>query len=145
MQTEIGSSLLFAGRLGRAALPGQIKIADFIIRRRAIPHPSLRIAEEFAHGELRMWKRIFDHLPRFCIEAPNYVHIVRVVPKITVSIEAQRIRTRIPAWQWKFLEGLRLGIELQHLAAAKFAGIDHAVGPYFHPSRVSIRRWRGPL
>src|ERR1700681_1523587 len=112
---EMENRLLLSGRLSRADLPGQIKIADFIIRRRAIPHPSLRIAEEFAHGELRMWKRIFDHLPRFCIESPNHVHIVRVVPKITVSIEAQRIGTRIPAWQWKFLEGLSLGIELQHL------------------------------
>src|ERR1700694_4608411 len=94
---EIENRLLLSGRHGRAALAGQIKIADFIIRRRAIPHQSLGIAEEFAHGELRMWKRIFDHLPRFCIEAPNYVHIVRVVPKITVSMEAQRIQTGIPA------------------------------------------------
>src|ERR1700676_2155517 len=142
---EIESHPLLAGRLRRATLPCQIKIAYFVIRRRAIPHPALRIAEKFAHGKLRMREWIFKHLPRFWIEAPNYIHIMGIVPKITVSIETQRIRTGIPAWQWKFLEGLRLGVELQHLAAAKFAGIDHAVGPNFHPSRVCIRRWRGPL
>src|SRR5712692_3538598 len=118
---------LLGGKSGRTALAGQVKVADLIVRRRAIPHAALGIPEEFSHGEFRMRKRIFDHLSRFRVKAPNYVHIVGVVPKITVRIETQSVRTWIRAGQWKFLEGLRLGIEPQHLAAEKFAGIDHAV------------------
>ena len=91
-----------------AALPCQIKIADFVVGGSAVPHPALRIAEEFADGGLGMRERILDDVSRSRIEASDQVHVVRVVPKITVGIETQAVGTRIRARQRKFLEGLRL-------------------------------------
>src|SRR6266702_1755691 len=92
-----------------------------------------------------MRKRILDHFPGFYVEAPDFVHVVRIVPEITFRIETQCVRTRVRTGQWKFLEGLRLGVELQHFAAEIFASIDHAVGPYFHAPSVSVRSRRRPF
>src|SRR5712671_7446981 len=139
MEEESRTLCYLNGRCGRAVLAGQVKVADLVIRRRAIPHPALGIAEEFPHGEFRVWDWILDHLPCPRVKAPNDVHVVGVIPEISVSIKTQRVRTGIRAGQWKFLKSLRLGVELQHLAAGVFSGIDHAVGPYFHPSRVRVR------
>src|SRR5258708_7487935 len=95
-------------KLKHALLPCQIKIADFVVWRGAIPHAPLRIAEEFAHDDFGMRKWILDHIPRSRIEAAKRVCIVGVIPKITVRIEPHRVWAGTRAGQGKFLKCLRL-------------------------------------
>src|SRR4029077_8169435 len=98
-------------RLKPALLPCQIKIADFVVGRSAVPHAPLRIAEELAYGRLGMRKRILNDLPCPWIEPAKQVHIVGVIPEIAASIKTHAIRTGVRAGQRKFLKGLRLRIE----------------------------------
>src|ERR1700722_8753693 len=92
-----------------------------------------------------MGKRILDHLPSSWIEAVVCVKVVRVLPKIAAGIETQRIGAGILAGQLKFLKRLGFWVELRHFSAAKFAGVNHAVRPNFHPARGSARSRRAPL
>src|ERR1700722_11302699 len=122
----------------------QIKIADFVVGCGAIPHPPLRIAEELAYRRLWMRKRILDDLPRPRIKPSDQIHVVGVIPKISVGIKTKTVRTRIRARERKFLKRFRLGVEPGHFPAAKFSRINHAIGANFHAPRISIRRWWTP-
>src|SRR5271170_6892953 len=75
--------------------PGQIEVTDLVIWVGAIPHPSLRIAEELPHGEFRMREGILGHLPCLRIKASYHVHVMGVVPEITVQVKTKGIRSGI--------------------------------------------------
>src|SRR5690242_138235 len=92
----------------RVGILVEIEITDLVVDRARVPHAPLRIDEELAHGDFRVWVRILDHLAGLGIEPAEGVLLVRGVPDHAIAIDADRIGARFRTGQREFLEGLRL-------------------------------------
>src|SRR5579863_724770 len=127
---------------GSSAASRQGEIADLVIGWRSVPHPALRIAEEFANRVFRVREWIFNRLARPGIKAAEYVHVVRGIPDVIVGIDTETIGGRLRSWQWIFREGLRFWIKSSHLPGVEFAKPDDSIGSNFQAAwKASWRRW----
>src|SRR6516164_9053407 len=114
------------------------EIPDLVVDRARVPHASLRIEEELAHGDLRMRERIFEDLAGLGIEPAERVLLVRRIPDHVIAIDADGVGTGLRAGQPELLELPGLGIEAPDLAAAALAEPDDAVRVHLQSLRLAL-------
>src|SRR3979490_706813 len=94
---------------------GWNKVANFIVEGCAVPHPPLRVREEFPNAISRIGEWKFNNRARLGIQAPKNVVIIRAVPNKVVAIDTNSVRRWVRVGQRVFLEGFCFRVEAANL------------------------------
>jgi hypothetical protein len=119
-------------------LARQIEVTHLVIRRRAVPHVSLRISEEFSNRILRVREGIEGDLAGFLIQMSKHILIERGIPDVIVRIDPKSIGSWAKTGQLVFFEHLCFGIEPIDLARVVLANPNNLVRINFDPSRERV-------
>ena len=108
---------------GTGSPAGQVKVANPVVRRTAVPHAPLRVEEQFPNRIFRVRERIFGNLAGFRVQSAEHIHVIRRVPDIVIRIDTNTIWEYVlAAGQVVFLE--RLGFRTELTRATGDGGID---------------------
>src|SRR6267143_1741744 len=124
----------------------QVEIPNPIVRRAAVPHPSLRVAEQFPNRILGMRERVFGNLAGFRIEPPEHIHVIRRIPDVVIRVDPDSIWKYVfAARQVVFLERFSLRVKPADLAILKFAKPHDATRIEFDSPLVPVLCRNVPL